>query len=510
MIDNVLNNKRIAKNTAFLYIRMAFVLIISLYTSRVVLNTLGVEEYGVYNVVAGFVSMFGFLNATLSSSMQRFYNYEGSIDKVNGYRKVFTTGVVIHIFLALALCAILESFGLWYVNHVMVVPETSLFSANIVFQTSVLSMILVILQIPFTGAIMADERMNFYAIISVIDVVLKLIAIIFLPYLPFNKLITYGVLLLFITIFDTLAYYTYAKRTVLDFELVLKVDRLLFKSLLSFSGWNLLGTFAFLLKGQGLNMLLNSFFGTVINAARGIAYQVNGAINGFSANLATAFRPQLVNSYAQKNYARTRRLFFWESKVCFALMAVLMIPVAVEIDYLLCLWLGDIVPEYTNIFAVLVLFDSLICTLNTPCTQVAYAVGNLKKYQIITAIVNLCLLPICWIGLAYGLNSIYVFVMTIVFSILNQIICLLLLRKLFPYGLTTYIKEVILPCLIFMGVVPLAPIILHKICTCGFVRLIVVFATDILVGIIATYSIIFNREEKKIIKNIVITKIFHQ
>lgn len=491
------NNKRIAKNTLFLYARMFFVLLVSLYTSRVVLNTLGVEDYGVYNVVAGFVSMFGFLNATLSSSMQRFYNYESSVNGIDGYKKVYSTGFIIHVLLAFILLVILESFGLWYVNYIMVIPDNSLTAANVVYQTSVLSMMLVILQIPYTGALMADERMDFYAIISIVDVVLKLLAILLLPKLPYNKLITYGCLLLAITVFDTIAYFLYSKKTVLRFRLKLSIDKPLFRSIMSFSGWNLLGTFAFLLKGQGLNMLLNSFFGTVINAARGIAYQVNGAINGFSANLAVAFRPQIVNSYAQKDYARTKKLFYLESKICFALMTLLMVPIILEIDFLLKLWLGDIVPEYTNVFAILVLVDSLICTLNAPCTQVAYAVGNLKNYQIITSVVNLCLLPVCWIGLRLGLSSISVFVSTILFSILNQGTCLILLDKLFPFGLKTYMTKVCLPCIFVALTIPVIPYIIIGSMDDGFSRLILVILSDLIIGVPIIYFSILSKNERK-------------
>jgi len=486
---------------------MFFVLIVSLYTSRVVLNTLGVDDYGVYNVVAGFVSMFGFLNATLSSSMQRFYNYEGTKDKVNGYKKVYSTGLIIHVILGILLFVVLESFGLWYVNNIMVVPDGRLLAANIVYQVSIISMFFVILQIPYTGALMADERMDFYAIVSIIDVVLKLLAIIALPYLPWDKLIVYGLLLLFITVFNTLSYFIYSKKTVLRFKIQLHIEKELLKSILSFSGWNLLGTFAFLLKGQGLNMLLNSFFGTAINAARGIAHQVNGAINGFSANLATAFRPQIVNSYAASDYNRTRRLFFIESKICFALLCMLMIPVIVEIDYLLRIWLGDIVPKYTNIFAILVLFDSLVCTLNAPCTQVAFAVGNLKKYQIITSLVNLCLLPSCWVCLKIGFSSVSVFIATIVFSIINQTICLLLLNKLFPFGLLSYLKEVIIPCIATFLCILIIPYLIHTQIEIGFIRLLLVGIADITMSLGVVYYVILSPNERNSVTSYILNKI---
>lgn len=506
MSDNSSNNKRIAKNTILLYVRMILVMIISLYTSRVVLATLGVSDFGIYNVVGGFVSLFGFLNATLSSSMQRFYNYEGTKEGVIGYQKVYIIGLYIHIILCVLVCLILETFGLWYVNNIMVVDPDRLFAANILFQLSTASMILVILEIPFTGAIMAYEKMDFYAFIGIIDVILKLIIVIILPFLPFDKLISYGSLVFLITIVDFAFYYVYCKRKFESIKFKRIFDKQLFISLISFSGWNLLGTFAFLLKGQGLNMLLNFFFGTIINAARGIAYQVNGAINGFSANIATAFRPQIVSSYAEYNNERTKRMMFVESKICFSLMSLLMVPIAIEISYILRFWLGDIVPEYTNIFAVLVLIDSLVCTLNTPCTQVAYAVGDLKKYQIITSVINLCLLPVCWICLHCGMNAISVFVATIIFSVINQVVCLILLNKLFPFGLVSYTRQVVVPCIILILILPIIPYSIHCILSEGIIRVLMVGITDIVAGIVLTYYIMMNNSERNYAKSLMQSK----
>lgn len=496
MLDDLKNNKRIARNTAFLYIRMAVVLVVSLYTSRVVLNTLGIEDYGVYNVVAGFVSMFGFLNVTLSASMQRYYNYEGVQRGEKGYTEVYVTGFIIHIVLCVFIFLVLETIGIWYVNHVMVISDGKLFAANVIFQLSIISMMFVIMQIPYTGAIMAYEKMDFYAAISIADTFLKLLAVMALPYIPYEKLVVYGILILSITVFDFLLYYWYAKKHFSSLRLCKAFSKPLFKSMMSFSGWNLLGTFTFLLKGQGLNMLLNFYFGTLINAARGIAYQVNGAINGFSANLATAFRPQIVNAYANNNYRRTKQMMFIESKVCFSLLALLMIPIVLEIDYLLEIWLGISVPKYTNIFSALVLMDSLICSLNTPCTQVAYAVGDLKKYQIITSSVNLCLLPTSWICLSLGMDSTSVFIATIIFSIINQSVCILLLNGLFRFGLISYLKEVVLPCLLLIILLPVPTLFVRNFMAEGFLRLFVIGTIDIMLGLSLVYVIIFNRAER--------------
>ena len=354
---------------------------------------------------------------------------------------------------------------------------------------------------------MAKEKMNYYAVISVLDVILKLGAIIILPYLPFDKLIVYAIIILLISIFDFLCYYVYAKHNILTRKFIWKMDRKLFRSMLSFSGWNLVGTFAFLLKGQGLNMLLNVYFGPVVNAARGIAYQVNGAINGFSANIATAFRPQIVNTHAEGNNDKTQYLMFMESRVCYALMCLLTVPIILELDLLLRLWLGDIVPEQTNVFAMLVLVDSLICALNTPCTQVAFAIGRIKKYQIAASSVNFGLLPFSWLFLYCGYDAVSVFWITIVFSIINQIVCLSQLKDIFEYSILDYLKIVILPCVVVSIALPILPFIVHYVMAESFLRFVLVFLTDILMGIVLMYLVILTKNERALISQYIGNKI---
>lgn len=502
------DNKRIAKNTIFLYVRMFFVLIVSLYTSRVVLNTLGVSDFGVYNVVGGFVSLFGFLNATLSASMQRFFNFEGGQRGEDGVRDVYTAGFWIHVLLAVVILILLESFGLWYINNVMVVPADRLHAANILFQYSIFSMTLVILEIPYTSAIMSYERMDFYALVSIIDVVLKLLIVLALPFIPYDKLISYATLALIITVVNFLLYFIYAKKNFLALKLGHGVNKSLFRSFLSFSGWNLVGTFAYMLKGQGINMILNVFFGTIINAATGVAYQINGAVNGFSSNISTAFRPQIVDAYSKNNKDRVLNMFISESKVCYCLILVLIVPVIVEIDYLLHLWLGEVVPDYANIFAVLVLIDMLICTLNTPVTQVTFSTGNIKRYQIVSSCINLLLLPVCWIFLKLGYNAATVFIITIVFSLMNQFGCLVCMKKIFTYSFRTYIKAVILPLIAVTILLPIVPFILKTYLAPSFLRLVLICITDVVLAGCIIWGFVVNNEERKIVKDFIAHKIF--
>lgn len=294
MSNDSLSNKRIAKNTLFLYLRMFLVLIVSLYTSRVVLNVLGVSDYGVYNVVAGFVTLFGFLNATLSSSMQRFYNFEGGKRGNIGLADVYSIGFWIHIILAIIVFITLESFGIWYINNVMVIDINRLEAANYLFHYTTISLLFLIIQIPYLSIILSKEKMDFYAKVSIIDIVLRLLTVLALPHVPCDKLRMYGIFMSIISVVDFLVYYIYVKKNFSFLKLRRVQNKSIFKNLLSFSGWNLIGTFAFVLKGQGLNLLLNVFFDTTINAARGIAFQINNAIGGFTNNASMADRKSVV------------------------------------------------------------------------------------------------------------------------------------------------------------------------------------------------------------------------
>ena len=482
---------------------MLFVLIVSLYTSRVVLNTLGVVDYGIYNVVSGFVVLFSFLNATLSSTMQRFYNYEGTKNGITGFQSVYITGLIIHIALAILAICLLETVGLWYVNNVMKLPTTRLFSANVIYQMSAFSLVLFLLQIPYVGAIMAKEHMNFYALVSIVEVILKLILVIILPYIPYDKLISYGAILLVINIVNFLLYYIYCRFEFAEMRFKFSLDRKTLRQLMTFSGWNLLGTFAFMLKDQGVNLLLNYFTGPVVNAARGVAYQVSSAVGGFSQNISIAFRPQVVNSFADMDNHRVKTLIFTESRVCFMMVAALIAPLIVEMQFVLNLWLGEGVPPLTHIFTILVLVDTLICTLNTPITQLVMATGKIKVYQIASTLVNIMLLPICFIFLRLGYDAISVFVVAIFVSIINQAVCLIAANRVFRLDFSKYIKSVIIPSLVYALILMIANYLTHLLLEESFMRLVIVVLIDIVIAILLAYWLGLDYTQKSSLKNII-------
>ena len=497
MGENTFSNKRIAKNTLFLYVRMFIVLIVSLYTSRVVLNVLGVSDYGVNNVVAGFVTLFSFLNGTLSAAISRYYNYEGGRDGDDGFTRVYSVSIRVQAVLASAVFILLETFGLWYVNNVLVVPTDRIVAANYLFQFSTVSMVLVIMRIPFTSVIVSKERMGFFAIVSIVDTFLHLIIVIALPHISSDKLITYAFLQLCLKVLIFVLDVVYAKIQFNYLKITRFYDKMLLRSMLSFSGWNLFGTFIFMLKGQGVNMLLNAFFGTIINAARGVAFQVNTAIMGFSSNIATSYRPQMVASYASGDTKRSFNLFKSQSKICYCMILMLITPVILEIDNILHIWLGNVVPDNTNIFTALVLIDAMICTLSAPVTQLVYATGKVKKFQICTSAVNFFLIPICWIFLKLGYEAWIVFLITIFVSVVVQVVALIVLHSVFDYKYGEYINDVIVPCVSLTLLVPIIPLIITRIFQPSLIRIIITGSVSLFVMVFLFYYLFSSEGEKE-------------
>lgn len=497
------NNKRIAKNTLFLYIRMGIVLVVSLYTTRVVLHSLGVEDYGINNVVSGFVTMFAFLNTSMSNGVQRFYNF--SLGRTNEYSitDVYNTALQIQGLLAILLLLLLETFGLWYIYTQMVIPAERFAAALWVFQFSAVSLVFLVLQIPYSAAIMAYERMNYYAYLSIFDVVAKLGIAIAVKYATTDKLILYGALNMMVSLACFFLYYGYAKHQFKYLKFNFKIRRQLFKQMLSFSGWNVFGSFAYMIKSQGLNMLLNVFFGPIVNTARGISTMVMSAIQGFQANIVIAFRPQLVQSYATGDNNRVLKLFYSLSKVSFILLAMLSIPVILEIDYILNLWLGESIPDYTVQFTILVLINMIISSLNTPISQVVHATGKMKGYQIGTSLIICAILPISWIFLKIGFGPVSVYWISLFITILNQVICNLLLKRVYTYSLREYCKKVIIPCTIFAILVPILPYVITITLPSSMLRLLLTGSVSVLITIAISYIIVLDKSEKDMVLTII-------
>lgn len=507
MSNNTANDKRIARNTIYLTIRMFFVLGVSLYTSRVILAALGIEDFGIYNVVGGFVTMFAFLNNAMTTGIQRFYNVELGKNGIAGANKVYITSLFSQLTLAVVILVIAESLGLWYMYNKMVVPDARFDAAVYIFHFFVFSLVINIMSVPYSAVIMAHEKMDYFAFVSIFDAVLKLGIALVVPHVSTDRLIAYGFLMLTITIVDLCLFVVYAKNKFEEIHFVKIFNGALFKSLLTFSGWNIFGKVAIMFKEQGLNMVLNIFFGPVVNAARGIAFQVNGALAGFINNINIAVKPQLTQAYAQGDCQRTFSLMFSMSKLCYIILLFMAVPVCMEIDFILQIWLGDNVPEYTNIFIILVIATTFINNLNAPVSFVVHAIGKMKKYQITTSAIELLILPVAYIILKMGGAPWVVFVVALFFVVIGQIISLKILKELEDYSIKYYLIDVILPLLIVSAGSTLASFIVFQVLSSGFLSLCLVTVVSSITILILSYLFVLNSSEKDTVKNIIREKL---
>lgn len=412
------NNKRILKNTLFLYFRMIVVMAVNLYTVRVVLHQLGVVDYGIYNVVGGVVSMFSFINSTLTTSSQRYFSIElakGDEVKLNQW---FCLNITTFSIFILAFLIISETIGLWFVNTQMVIPEERLFAANVVYQLSICTFCIHFFSIPYHALIIAHEKMSAFAYISIVEVLLKLCIALLLAVILWDKLIVYGILMFLVSCGITGAYIVYNIRHFRESKYHLYWNRKEMKDLLSFSGWHFFGTFSTVIRSQGINILLNMFFNPAINAARAIAFQIYHAVSQLSANFIVAVKPQIYKSYATEELESLYRLIIRSSMVCSFLVSILIYPILMDTGFVLGLWLKEI-PDYAVVFTQLVLVNGLIDAINGPLSAAALSTGKIRNYELLVATTILLNLPLSYIALKLGAEPTATMIVSIVISILT-------------------------------------------------------------------------------------------
>ena len=440
------SNKLIFKNTIFLYARSVLILLLSLYTSRVLLHTLGVEDYGLYNVIAGFVAMFGFLNSAMVNSIQRFMNFALGKNDDRYFTEVFESSILIQFIVAVLIVVLAETIGLWFVKSKMNIPVGSVYTAHVIYQFAIFTFVIKIIQVPFTSIIVSHERMSFFALQGILEAVLLLLIIYIVSVLPGEVLISYAVLLFVVTIMIFALNVIYAKRVYRRMTFRLMFDELTMKEMMSFTGWNLLGSFSGVLKSQGINVLLNMFFNVVVNAARGIAYQVLSGVMAMIGNFQMSIKPQLIQSYAEGNEDRYFSLVYNGSKITFYLMWILVLPLILSIDQVLDLWLGaGSIPEYTAMFTVLVLLSGLVDSYATTISLAIYAIGNIKWYQIIVSLIIIAILPISYFMLKNGAAPQSAMYVSLAVSVFAQVIRVVIWRSLIKFPLKDYLQKVICP-----------------------------------------------------------------
>lgn len=462
------------------------------------MKELGIDGYGAYNVVAGFVTMMGFWGTTMITGLQRFYNYEigkrGEISSI----EVYSAGIKIQLMLSVIILVIFESIGLWYVNNIMKMPAGRLSEINWLYQFSIISMLMNIMTVPYVAFVISKEKMDVYAFISVFECIAKLVSACSLSLILSDKLYFYGLFLMIVSILNFCGYYSYCKRAFSWLKFRHLKNRNLIKEILSFSGWNSISAFANIGRGQGVNLLLNYFFGVSINAANAIVTQIYSAVQTFALNICTAFRPQFVESYAKENSGRTLSLFYNMSKWSYVMVYIMCVPIYLELLYILNIWLGKEIPQYTDIFTIITLLIILIGSLNTPISIAIYANGKIRDYILLYSCICFCI-PLGWIGFHFGAEPYFVFWVTLVLMVIIQIFSMILLKKYLPYSYKDYMNNVIIPILIFTFVFPILPVWTHYVINNATLRFFAVFLSTIVSSAAAIYLIILDINQRRLV-----------
>jgi len=496
------NNKRIAKNTAMLYFRMLLTMAVSLYTVRIVLNTLGAVDYGINNVVGGIVVMFSFLSNTMASASQRYFAFELGRNHYDQLKKTFSMTVSIYLIIAVIILILAETIGLWFLNTQMNIPCERMEAANWVYQFSIFSFMITMLTIPYNAAIIAHERMKVYAYMSIVEAILKLIIVYLLVLFSFDKLKLYAVLMFGVTLIITFLYRRYCKKQFQECIYNYYWDKTLFKELIGYSGWNLFGALAGVFNNQGINILLNTFFGPVINAARAIAYQINNAINQFVLNFLTATRPQITKYYATGEKENMINLVFQSSKFSYLLLFLLSMPILLETNFILKLWLTDI-PEYVIIFTRLIIITSLIDSLSFPLMSAAQATGRIKWYQITVGGMMLLSLPISFLFLRMNYPPQTVMYIAIINSMVCLLLRLILLSQMIDLSIIQFFKQVVLNVILVSIASYTIPLYLTYHFHQGIIRFLIIFMIGLINAIIASFFIGLSESERKFTMSII-------
>jgi len=493
--DPTANNKRIAKNTLLLYFRMLFTMAVSLYTGRVVLDVLGVDDYGIYNVVGGVVAMFSVLSGSLTAAISRFITYElghGDNDKL---KKVFCTSVNIQVVMALIILVIAETVGVWFLNYKINIPTERLYAANWVLQCSILTFMINLISVPYNASIIAHEKMSAYAYISILEVVLKLVIVYLLAISPFDKLIIYAIMLTGHALLIRSVYSIYCKHRFEECSYKFLWDKSIFKEMLGFAGWNFFGNTTYVLNTQGVNMLINIYFGVAMNAARGIAVQVDGALMGFVNNFTMAIQPQITKSYAQGDLKSVYTLVIRGFKFSAYITFFFTLPFALEAESILKIWLKK-VPDYSAVFLQAVIFATFIGAVGNTLYHAIIATGKIRRYQIQVTILGTLVFFGTWIAYALGAGAVITYIIYAFIYAFIIVLRLFTLKSLMDFPIAVFVREALIPVLIvgiLSLIVPLSIILIFKQ---SLIRFLITCASCVICTALFAYSIGITKSER--------------
>jgi O-antigen/teichoic acid export membrane protein len=501
------NNKRIAKNTLFLYFRMLLSMGVSLYTSRVVLNTLGIEDYGVANVAGGVIVMFSFLNSSMSGATSRFLTFELGCGNYEKLKKTFSAALTVHFIIAGIILILGETIGLWFLENKLVIAPERMNAARWVYQLSILSTMISITQAPYSATIIAHERMNIYAYMEILNSFLKLGIVYLLVISSFDKLIFFAALNLCVTVMIITIYRIYCLKNFPESHYKYEWNKEIMKPMLSFSGWDLLGSLSYLSKTQGINILLNLFFGVVVNAAYGIATQVQSAVSQFSGNFLAAVRPQIVKYYAANEIDKMQHLMFNASKLSFFLIFLISFPLIIENHFILQLWLKQ-VPEYAVPFCRLILLSFWISAIFLPVQFVIHATGKIKRMTTTISTIYILTLPVSYVVFKLGFSPVSSFVINLIITFFGCQVYIWALNKNIPQiSIFNFYKKVVLICIVVGLLSSIVPFYIHYSMNEGWGRLIYVIISSGIVSLFAGYFLILSENMRRKGLNLVMQKL---
>ena len=504
---NSTTTKHIAKNTMFLYLRMMVVMLVALFTSRVVLNTLGATDYGIYTVVGGIVTIVGFLNSALGVSTSRFLTFalgEGNREK---QKNTFGVALNLHICVALLVLIVGETIGLWFFYEKMIIPEDRMTAAFWVYQFSIITTMVAFTQVPYNASLIAHEEMAIYAFVGLYEALSRLVIALLIAVSPIDKLVFYGLLLLINTVAVQLFYRWYAVKHFIECRFSLVRDKALYKQLLSYGGWDLFGNLALVCQGQGVNLLLNVFFGPVVNAARAIAFQIQGAVMQFISNFMTAVRPQVIKNYAEGNVDRMYKLTFYTAKFSYMLMLAFVVPICFEIDFILNLWLGDAVPEHTALFAVIVLITYTWRTFHSAALMPYHAIGRIKTGNLTIGSLMISSLPIGYLLLKLGCPDYSVFIVILIIEIISMFALWWLIHKYEFFSYRDLFTKVLIPSGKVTLITVSLPFFIINNFEDGWLRFIIVVLVSEVLLLFAAFFVGLNKEERSRVLSFVKNKL---
>jgi len=494
------NTARIAKNTLLLYFRQILIMLVSLYTVRVVLETLGVEDYGIFNIVAGIITMFSFFSSSMATASQRYFSFELGRGDFEQLKKVFSLSLLIYMLIGVLVIFLAETIGLWFVNNKLVIPLERKGAALWVYQFSIISFFFTVLTSPYLAMIIAREDMYIYTYVSIVETILKLVVVFILRFIQWDKLALYGLLMLVVVIINTSIYRIICIRKYKECKFSFFWNKELFKEIISFFGWNIFGASAGMFKNQLVNILLNQFFNPVVVAARSIATQVDTAVMSFSQNFNKAMRPQLIEKYAAGEKESMFSLMFRGIKISYLLMYIVALPLILEMPMVLKLWLKN-PPEYAILFTRLMMIDVLIASISYPILAVVQATGKIKLYQAVVGGILLLNLPVSWIVLQMGAPAYFVLIVAIILCVFTVIARLFILKSLVDYSIKQCLKNVFLPVFITSIIAAVLPTIVCYYLSQTVLRLFIVTGLSVISVVLCSFLICLGKEERQKVKN---------